>query len=184
MIGIGLSMDAFAVAICKSLAIGRFDIKKALVIGAWFGAFQGLMPLLGFLLGSAVSGYISRYAGIVAFILLFFIGFGMIREARKDEDESYGSDVGPSAMLPAALATSIDALAVGISFAFIYGSDWTAIAWPVAVIGIVSMLMSAVGFVGGTYFSRLKRLKPELIGGMILIGIGLKILIEHLTKGI
>ena len=173
MIGIGLSMDAFAVAICKSLAIGRFDIKKALVIGAWFGAFQGLMPLLGFLRGSAVSGYISRYAGIVAFILLFFIGFGMIREARKDEEESYGSDVGPSAMLPAALATSIDALSVGVTFSA-YEVD---ILGSALLIALTTFVISFIGVRIGTVFGDRYKSRAELLGGMILILIGIKLLI-------
>lgn len=185
-IAIGLAMDCFTVSITGGITLKVLRWKPIAVTALLFGIFQAIMPVIGWLCSRWLSDYIGEYDHWIAFLLLAFLGIKMIIDTLRGGDgESHAFD--PSnvkTIMLMAIATSIDALAVGISFAFIYGSDWTAIAWPVAVIGIVSMLMSAVGFVGGTYFSRLKRFKPELIGGMILIGIGLKILIEHLTKGI
>ena len=175
LIGIGLSMDAYAVAVCKSLAIGRFDIKKAFIIALWFGAFQGIMPVLGYLLGSVVSGIISRYSGIVAFILLTIIGAGMIREALKKEDEegSCDADVGFSVMLAAAVATSIDALSVGVTFS---AYDMNIVA-SALLIAATTFCISLFAVRIGTVFGARYKDKAELFGGIILILIGLKLLL-------
>lgn len=175
LIGIGLSMDAFAVAVCKSLAIGRFDIKKAFVIALWFGAFQGIMPALGYLLGSVVSGIISRYSGIVAFILLTIIGAGMIREAMKKEDgdESCEADVSFSVMFAAAVATSIDALSVGVTFSAYDMNIVTSALLIAATTFCISLFAVRIGTVFGARYKD----RAELLGGIILILIGLKLLL-------
>ena len=173
IIGVGLSMDAFAVAICKSLAIGRFDLRKAFIIGLWFGAFQGLMPVAGYFLGTMVSGFISRYAGIVAFVLLFFIGSGMIRESRQEECGNYGSEVGVRVMLAAAVATSIDALSVGVTFSAYDVNIWKS----ALIIAATTFFISFLGVRIGTVFGDRYKSRAELAGGVILIIIGLKLLL-------
>ena len=174
LIGIGLAMDAFAVSICKGLASPGFRIRTALSCGLGFGGFQALMPLLGYLLGSTVSGYISRYAGLVAFVLLCFVGGSMLRESFHQEDcGEGGADIGPSAMLPLAVATSIDALAIGVSFAGYQINILTAI----LLIGLITFAISGAGTWIGALFGNRYQARAERAGGVILILIGLKLLL-------
>lgn len=175
---LGLSMDAFAVSICKGLALKKIDFKKQLLVGLWFGGFQALMPLIGYLLGINFTNYITSIDHWIAFILLGFIGLNMIKESlQKDECEECGDDsLSFKSMLILAIATSIDALAVGITFAFLEVN----IVAAVSSIGIITFVLSAIGVkVGHVFGSRFKS-KAELAGGIVLILLGVKILLEHL----
>lgn len=176
LIAVGLAMDAFAVSICKGLAMKRPGPKAIIVVGLWFGFFQALMPLIGYCLGSSFYDYISDYDHWVAFILLAAIGLNMIREALSGEEEGVDGSIGFRTMLVLAVATSIDALAVGISLAMT-GDD---IVSSALLIGIVTFLISAVGVKIGSVFGDRFGQKAELVGGVILIIIGLRILLEHL----
>ena len=176
ILAVGLSMDAFAVAVCKGLAIGRIQGKHVVIEGLWFGGFQALMPLIGYLLGSSFAEYIAAVDHWIAMILLCLIGGNMIREALGGEDEGADDDFGPRAMVLLAVATSIDALAVGITFAFLEVSILPA----AGLIGVTTFVISAAGtYIGAFFGSRFKKW-AELAGGIILILIGLKILLEHL----
>ncbi len=176
LIGVALSMDAFAVSICKGLSVKRVSAKHVLTVGVYFGGFQALMPTLGFLLGYKFESFITNIDHWIAFVLLALIGGNMIREALGDDDNNENDDFSFKAMLPLAVATSIDALAVGISFAFL-GVD---IVTAALLIGATTFVLSGVGiFVGNIFGSRYKT-KAELAGGVVLILIGLKILLEHL----
>lgn len=178
LIGIGLSMDAFAVSICKGLSMQKIDKKYTLCIGLFFGGFQALMPLTGYLLGSRFSGYIERFDHWIAFVLLALIGFNMIKESREEEEEEEKPYAGVNfkELLILAIATSIDALAVGVSFAFL----GVRIAPAVTLIGCTTFVLTLVGvWVGNLFGSRYKS-RAELTGGIILILIGVKILLEHL----
>lgn len=178
LIGIGLSMDAFAVSICKGLSMQKIDKKYTLCIGLFFGGFQALMPLTGYLLGSRFSGYIERFDHWIAFVLLALIGFNMIKESREEEEEEEKPYTGVNfkELLILAVATSIDALAVGVSFAFL----GVHIAPAVTLIGCTTFVLTLVGvWVGNLFGSRYKS-RAELTGGIILILIGVKILLEHL----
>ena len=169
IIAVGLSMDAFAVAVCKGLAVRKAGIKEMATAGLWFGGFQGLMPLAGYLLGSAFSSYITKIDHWVAFVLLGIIGINMIKESfEKDEEKSCGS---------MAIATSIDALAVGITFALLPEVN---IGAAVGFIGAITFVLSAIGIKIGNIFGAKFKSKSELSGGIILILMGLKILLEHL----
>lgn len=177
MIAVALSMDAFAVAVCKGLSIRRAGLKYSLTVGLYFGAFQGLMPLLGYLLGVNFQNTITSVDHWIAFILLGGIGINMIREAlNKDEEENLDSSLTPRSMLPLAVATSIDALAVGVTFAFLKVS----IVPAVSFIGVVTFVLSAIGVKIGNVFGARYKSKAELFGGVVLILIGVKILLEHL----
>ena len=180
ILGFGLSMDAFAVSICKGLACREQNLRSNLLAGLYFGGFQGLMPAIGWLLGVRFSEAITSIDHWVAFVLLSFIGGSMIRESRSGaEEEELDASFGFRAMLPLAVATSIDALAVGVSFAFL-GMTGREILGAAALIGAVTFVLSAVGVrVGSVFGSRFKS-RAELCGGVILIFIGLKILLEHL----
>lgn len=177
LIGIGLSMDAFAVSICKGLSMQKIDKKYTLCIGLFFGGFQALMPLTGYLLGSQFSGYIERFDHWIAFVLLALIGFNMIKESREEEEEEKPyAGVNFKELLILAVATSIDALAVGVSFAFL----GVRIAPAVTLIGCTTFVLTLAGvWVGNLFGSRYKS-RAELTGGIILILIGVKILLEHL----
>ncbi|MCR4668704.1 MAG: manganese efflux pump MntP family protein [Clostridia bacterium] len=175
LIGVGLSMDAFAVSICKGLSFDEMSWKKALVPGVYFGVFQALMPVAGFFLGTGFEELIRDYDHWVAFGLLALIGINMIRESR-DEDADRDPEMSFRAMIPLAVATSIDALAVGISFAVLRVNIWGA----AALIGCTTLVISALGFKVGNAFGAKYRSKAELAGGIILILIGIKILIEHI----
>ena len=179
LIGIGLSMDAFAVSICKGLSMQKIDKKYTLCIGLFFGGFQALMPLTGYLLGSQFSGYIERFDHWIAFVLLALIGFNMIKESREEEEEEEKPYAGVNfkELLILAVATSIDALAVGITFAFLPG---TRIVPAVALIGSITFVFSAAGIRLGNVFGLRYKSKAEFAGGVILILLGTKILLEHL----
>lgn len=174
--GIALSMDAFAVSIGKGLSVQKVQAKHCLICGAWFGGFQALMPLLGFLLASTFAEYIRQYDHWIAFVLLALIGANMIREVFSDEEEKTDASFSVKTMLLLAVATSIDALATGVSFAVTDTNIWLAI----SIIGATTFLFSAAGVKVGSIFGSKYQSKAELLGGVILILIGIKILVEHL----
>lgn len=181
LMGVGLSMDAFAVSICKGLGMRKVDKKQALVIGLFFGGFQALMPFIGWLLGSQFEQYITSIDHWIAFILLGFIGGKMMIEAVREWNEEEVVDVMDAPidhknMLVLAVATSIDALTVGITFAFL----GTPIVEAITIIGITTMVISIAGVVVGNFFGSRYKSKAEFIGGLILVLLGLKILLEHL----
>ena len=176
VIAVGLSMDAFAVAICKGLSVGRVRGSHAVTAGIYFGGFQMLMPLLGYLLGVRFQEIIAGVDHWIAFLLLGLIGANMIRESRGGE-EHVDSSFRPRSMLPLAVATSIDALAVGITLALLPGVN---IAAAVLFIGCITFILSAVGLKVGNVFGLKYKNKAEMVGGAILILMGLKILLEHL----
>ena len=175
LIAVGLSMDAFAVSVCKGLSLRGLKPKHAALVGLYFGGFQALMPVIGWLLGYRFERFITRYDHWIAFILLTVIGIGMIRESRQTDEELSG-DLSFRTMLPLAVATSIDALAVGITFAFLQ----VRILPAAGLIGLTTFALSALGVYIGHVFGLKYKAKAELAGGVILIGIGLKILLEHL----
>ena len=177
LIGIGLSMDAFSVSICKGLTTKRFSWKMALICGLWFGFFQALMPMIGYFLGAQFEQFITSVDHWIAFGLLFLIGANMIREALSKKTENVSdAGLGFKTMLLLAIATSIDALAVGISFACIQVKIWSS----VLIIGVTTFLFSILGVkIGNVFGSRFEK-SAGIIGGIILILIGLKILLEHL----
>lgn len=175
LIGIGLAMDAFAVSVCKGLSMKTLSVKKMIIIGLYFGIFQAVMPVVGFLLGKGFADFIVSIDHWIALILLSFIGINMIRETFEEEEKS-DDDVSFKNMVLLAIATSIDALAVGITFAFLK----TNILISVVVIGITTFIISALGVVLGNKFGDKFEKKAQILGGIILIGMGIKILIEHL----
>lgn len=175
IIAVSLSMDAFAVSICKGLSTGRPRLSHCLTCGAWFGGFQALMPLIGWLLGVRFQGMIVSVDHWVAFMLLGLIGFNMVRESRGGEADELDCSFGPRAMLPLAVATSIDALAVGVTFAFLRVDIVSAIFF----IGATTFVLSAAGVKAGSIFGSRFKSKAELAGGLILIAMGIKILVEH-----
>lgn len=177
LIAVGLSMDAFAVAICKGLSTQWLKPKHYLAVGAWFGGFQALMPAIGFLLGLTFEKYINRYDHWAAFILLTLIGGNMLKEGFSKEEENVNSSFSIATMSVLALATSIDALAVGITFALL--PDVNIIA-AVLFIGVITFILSAIGLKIGNIFGAKYKSKAEIAGGVILVLIGLKILLEHL----
>ena len=174
---IALSMDAFAVAICKGLATDKAKIKHMLIVGLWFGGFQALMPLIGYLVGSSFAVYIEGFDHWIAFGLLALIGANMLKEAFSKCEECTDASLAIPVMLTMALATSIDALAVGVGFAVVGNIN---IVLAVGSIGIITMLLSAVGVKIGNIFGARYKSVAEGAGGVILILIGLKILLEHL----
>lgn len=174
VIGVGLSMDAFAVSICKGLAMKKMDIKKALVCSLYFGVFQALMPLIGFLLGSGFKNVVSSIDHWIAFVLLGIIGINMIKEAKSCDVVNDSMDV--KTMFTLAVATSIDALAIGVTFAFLKVSIIPA----VSIIGLITFVCCFIGVKLGSAFGEKLKSKAEIMGGVMLILIGTKILIEHL----
>ena len=181
LLGIGLAMDAFAVSVCKGLGMRRLNKKQTLIIGLYFGGFQALMPLIGWLLGSQFQKYITSIDHWIAFILLGFIGGKMMIEAIREWNEEETVDVIDAPldhknMLVLAVATSIDALAVGITFAFLD----TPIIEAITIIGITTMIISIIGVVVGNFFGSRYKSKAEFIGGLILVLLVLKIILEHL----
>ena len=182
LIGVGLSMDAFAVSVCKGLSMRKVDKKYMFVLAVFFGGFQALMPALGWLLGSQFQSYITAIDHWIAFILLVLIGGKMILEAVKEWNEEDIVEVKDQPldhrnMFVLAVATSIDALAVGITFAFLD----TPILEAITIIGITTMIISIVGVVIGNYFGGKYKHKAELVGGIILVLLGIRILIQHLS---
>ena len=177
LIGVGLSMDAFAVSICKGLAMrNKVSVGQAAVIALFFGGFQALMPAVGWLLGKQFEQYITSIDHWIAFVLLLIIGANMIKESFDKSEESANASLGFKIMLMLAIATSIDALAVGVTFAFLDVNIW----WAIIFIGCVTFTLSAVGVKVGSVFGVKYKSKAELAGGIILILIGTKILLEHL----
>lgn len=177
-LAVGLSMDAFAVSICKGLSVSKVCPKHMLICGLYFGGFQMLMPLIGYLLGVNFRSMIASVDHWIAFVLLSLIGANMLRESfSKDKDENVDASFGVKTMLLMAVATSIDALAVGVTFAFLK----VAIVPAVSFIGITTFIFSAAGVLIGNIFGAKWKNKAEFAGGAILILIGLKILIEHLA---
>ena len=179
-IGIALSMDAFSVSICKGLATKRFSFKTALLCAIWFGGFQALMPLVGYFLGAQFEHFITNIDHWISFGLLLFIGVNMIREALSGKDDEVGEEscacTGFKTMLMLAVATSIDALAVGVTFAFLKVNIW----FSVMVIGVTTFVFSFCGVrIGNIFGSRYSKV-AEITGGVILILLGVKILLEHL----
>ena len=175
LLAVGLSMDAFAVSICKGLSVQRSRWSDGVIAGLYFGGFQALMPLIAYFLARRFSSLITDFDHWIAFALLAFIGAKMIVESRKDS-EHLNPSFGPGAMLPLAIATSIDALAVGVSLAFL-GINITPV---VALVGGITFLLSAVGVKIGRVFGMKYKSNAELVGGVILVLMGLKILLEHL----
>ncbi len=172
----GLAMDAFAVSVCKGLSVKKIKPRHLVTAGAYFGGFQALMPLVGWLLGRQFESLIKNIDHWIAFVLLALIGANMIREALGKDDEEVNDSFSPRAMLPPAVATSIDALAVGVTFAFLEVDILPA----VLLIGVITFAFSAAGIKIGNVFGIRFKSKAELAGGLVLIALGIKILIEHL----
>lgn len=177
LLGVGLSMDAFAVSVCKGLAMKKATLKAELTCGVWFGGFQALMPLIGFFLGTLFADAIQAFDHWIAFGLLALIGFNMLKEAFGEEEENADADLSVKTMFVMAVATSIDALAVGISLAMAGNVN---IFIAITLIGITTFLLSAVGVAVGNIFGSRYEKKAEIAGGVILILLGIKILLEHL----
>lgn len=175
LIAVGLSMDAFAVSICKGLSVRKLQVKHALTAGLYFGGFQALMPLIGYFLGTQFQSLITDIDHWIAFVLLSLIGFNMVRES-FGESERLDASFRFKTMLPLAIATSIDALAVGVTFAFLQ----VQIIPAVSFIGVITFVFSAVGIKIGNVFGAKYKSKAELLGGVVLILMGIKILLEHL----
>ena len=187
LLAIGLSMDAFAVSVCKGLAMQKVTFRNAAICGVWFGGFQALMPFIGYLLGSGFEKYINAVAPWIAFVLLALIGGNMIREAlsKDDEEEDTSAALDVKTMFLIAVATSIDALAVGITFAcvpveIIAASPLVNTLVAVCLIGATTFVLSCAGVKAGSVFGSRYKSKAEFVGGTILILIGVKILLEHL----
>jgi len=176
LIAVSLAMDAFAVSVSSGISVPGFGKRQAVQMGLWFGAFQFCMPLIGWFLGSSVSGYISSIGHFVAFGLLSFIGGGMVWGSVKGEEEAAPPDLSPRRLCLLAVATSIDALAVGVSMAFMEVN----ILLSAAIIGAVAFALSLVGGLAGRRLGGLFQQRAELAGGLVLIGIGVKILAEGL----
>ena len=175
ILAVGLSMDAFAVSVCKGLSVKALKPKHMLIAGLYFGGFQALMPLIGYLLGVRFQSLIQEFDQWIACVLLVLIGLSMIRESRECPDELNDS-FSFKTMLPLAVATSIDALAVGVTFAFLKVS----IVPAVSFIGVTTFILSAAGIRIGNIFGAKYKSRAELIGGLVLILMGVKILLEHL----
>lgn len=178
LLAVGLSMDAFAVSLCQGLSLERFSLRHLLVVGAWYGGFQALMPVLGYLLAARFAALISGFDHWIAFLLLAWIGGNMLREAlskRQEEEGSLDASLAPLTMLKLAVATSIDALAVGVSMACMQ----TAVVTPALIIGLTTFLLSGLGVSLGRLVRSGAGRKAELTGGLILIMLGVKILLEH-----
>lgn len=177
ILAIGLSMDAFAVSVCKGLAMKKLEFKNMAIVGLWFGGFQALMPTIGYFLGVQFKNQITAIDHWIAFVLLGIIGANMIKEAcSKDDEEEVRANLDVKTMFMLAIATSIDALAVGITFAFLSVN----LVHAVTFIGITTFILSAVGVGIGNIFGTKYKAKAEIAGGIILILLGIKILLEHL----
>lgn len=176
LISIGLAMDAFAVSVCKGLAMKKMSWKKAIIIGLYFGIFQAVMPVIGYFLGTTFERFITYVDHWVAFILLVGIGINMVKEAFDKESENRNDNVDMKTMLVLSIATSIDALAIGITFACLK----IHIVMPVITIGLMTFIISVIGVKIGNQFGDKYGKKAEIMGGVILILLGIKILLEHL----
>ena len=176
LIAVGLSMDAFAVSVCKGLSVRKAEVKHGLIVGAYFGGFQALMPAIGYVLGRQFESLITSVDHWIAFVLLGIIGGNMIREAIKGEQEELDDSFTFRTMLPLAIATSIDALAMGVTFAFLQ----VQIVPAVLFIGVTTFVLSAIGLKVGNVFGAKYKARAELFGGVVLVLMGIKILLEHL----
>ena len=176
LIAVGLSMDAFAVSVCKGLAMPKCTFKKAAIVGLWFGGFQALMPAIGYVLGAQFQETIASIDHWIAFVLLALIGGNMIHEALDNDEEEADASLDVKTMFLLAVATSIDALAIGITFAFLKVNIIPAVCF----IGIVTFIISFAGVKIGNVFGARYKNKAEIVGGVILILLGMKILLEHL----
>lgn len=176
LIAVGLSMDAFAVSVCKGLAMPKCTFKKAAIVGLWFGGFQALMPAIGYVLGAQFQETIASIDHWIAFVLLALIGGNMIHEALDNDEQEADASLDVKTMFLLAVATSIDALAIGITFAFLKVNIIPAVCF----IGIVTFIISFAGVKIGNVFGARYKNKAEIVGGVILILLGLKILLEHL----
>ena len=185
VLGIGLSMDAFAVSICKGLSLPKLTASKCLIVGTWFGVFQGIMPLTGYLLGSRFEPYVDTFSAWIAFFLLVLIGANMIRESLSEEENTSNAEFGFKTMFFLAVATSIDALAIGITFSCIPVVITRALSRTAntllacLLIACMTFLISVGGVKIGNVFGTRYQKKAEITGGIILICLGIKILIEH-----
>ena len=177
ILAVGLSMDAFAVSVCKGLAMEKCSFKKAAICGVWFGGFQALVPFIGYLAGYQFRKYITSIDHWVAFVLLLIIGINMIREAFSKEEDEADDSLGVKTMFIMAVATSIDALAVGVTFAFLPDTNIIA---AVLFIGVITFILSTIGAKLGNIFGAKYKNKAEFAGGLILVLLGVKILLEHL----
>lgn len=180
LLAISLSMDAFAVSVCQGLSMDKINKKKTLIIGLYFGGFQAIMPLIGWALGTQFEKYITSIDHWIAFILLSIIGINMIIEALKKDDEPIdtlnGNIINHKELFMLAIATSIDALTVGIMFAFLRVN----VIPSVSIIGVCTLILSMLGVCIGNKFGSKYKNKAEFVGGLVLILIGLKVLLEHL----
>ena len=176
LLAVGLSMDAFAVSVCKGLAMPKCTFKKAAIVGLWFDGFQALMPAIGYILGAQFQEAIASIDHWIAFVLLALIGGNMIHEALDNDEEEADASLDVKTMFLLAVATSIDALAIGITFAFLKVSIIPAVCF----IGIVTFIISFAGVKIGNVFGARYKNKAEIVGGVILILLGLKILLDHL----
>lgn len=184
LLAVGLSMDAFAVSVCKGLAMKKISFRSCAICGVWFGGFQALMPMIGYLLGSRFEQYIDAIAPWIAFVLLALIGGNMIREACSKDEEAAEAGLDARTMFLMAVATSIDALAVGITFAcvpvdIVASSALVNTLLAVLAIGLTTFTLSCVGVKVGNVFGTKYKSKAEFAGGLILLLLGLKILLEH-----
>lgn len=180
ILSVGLAMDAFAVAICKGLSVKKLEVKHAVIVGLYFGGFQGIMPLIGYFLGSTFASYITKFSHWITFGLLVIIGINMIRESFGKDDECECSDnsFSPKAMLPMAIATSIDAMATGVVMSIEGGLN---IFISVAIIALVTFIISAAGVKVGNVFGTRYKSKAEFVGGCVLVLLGVKFLLEGLN---
>lgn len=176
LIGVSLATDAFAVAVCKGLSMKKINITKGIIIGLYFGIFQGLMPIIGYLLGYTFKDQIINIDHWIAFVLLCSIGLNMIRESFSNEEDKRNDQVDFKTMLPLSIATSIDALAIGITFAFLKVN----IIVSSGIITITTFILSVIGVILGNKFGTKYKSKSEFLGGILLIVMGTKILLEHL----
>lgn len=185
LLAVGLSMDAFAVSICKGLSLQRLSARNMAIVGAWFGGFQFLMPMLGFLLSNLFEAYIETVSTYVAFVLLLLIGGNMAKEALDEEPQKADDSLHPRDMLVLAVATSIDALAVGVTLTCVpvdIVAGWGVLAnntFGCILIGITTFCLSMIGVKVGSVFGSKYEKRAQLAGGVILILLGFKILIEH-----
>jgi len=177
LLSVGLGMDAFAVSVCKGISMKKMDWKKAIIIGLYFGGFQALMPVIGYFLGSAFESLITNIDHWIAFILLGIIGGKMIKDSFVDESDNCNDDVSFKTMFVLAVATSIDALAIGITFAFLNVN----LILAVTIIGVITFILAVIGTKIGNRFGDKYQNKAELVGGIILVLLGIKILLEHLN---
>ena len=176
LIAVSMSMDAFAVSICKGLSVGKVTPKQCLAVGGWFGGFQGAMPVIGFVLTSLFASLITSISHWIAFGLLVFIGGNMIRESMEKEEDGCDDSFAWKAMLPLAVATSIDALAMGVTLNLAHANIWVA----APLIAVTTAVLSPIGLKVGNVFGAKYKNKAELAGGLVLVGLGAKILLEGL----